>query len=115
MKETENKENCICDSPPFNYKNYLNIVEFNKGDAEIEIKKCKYCHQNWLRYYVDYNLPYIKTGRWYLGKIQEIEISKITFENAIYYLEKLEWYYYGGTYFNSLGKKGNGKLNLSIY
>jgi hypothetical protein len=35
-------------------------------------------------------------------------------ENAVEYLESLEWYVYGGSFFESTGTFGQGKLNISL-
>jgi len=36
----------------------------------------------------------------------------ITPENAVEYLESLEWYVYGGPFFESAGMFGHGKLQV---
>jgi hypothetical protein len=35
-------------------------------------------------------------------------------ENAVEYLESLDWYVYGGSYFESTGEFGQGKLRLDL-
>ncbi len=42
----------------------------------------------------------------------EKDRSQITPEKAVEYLESLEWYVYGGSFFESTGTIGHGKLNV---
>ena len=42
----------------------------------------------------------------------EKDRPQITPENAVEFLEGLEWYVYGGSFFESTGEFGQGKLNL---
>lgn len=116
MKEKEElKKKCTCEKPPFVHKDFdVKILGVDNGYGEFEIQKCKTCGQNWLRYFVDYNHPLIKTGRWFRGEIYRGELNRITISNAKEYLEGLDWYFYGGTYFGTEGKKGGGKINLEI-
>lgn len=106
------QKNCVCETLPINYKNYTSkFIGSDKRYAEIEIKKCIHCNQNWLKYFVEYE--YLrKSGRWYIGKIEERNISEINAENSVNKLEEMEWYFYGGSFFGTTGKIGNGKLKL---
>ena len=108
---TEN--DCVCMTPPFNYKNYEST---NIGDdltngryGEVSIKKCMKCGKLWLDYHVEYE-GYSGSGRWFRGLISENEASNIAPCSAVNFLEKLDWYFYGGSYFSSTGKMGSGKV-----
>jgi len=101
---------CICESLPLNYKNYTSyLVGTDQRYGEVEIKKCVHCNQHWLRYFVEY-AHYTKSGRWYLGKIEESEIAEINEDNAIQKLENMSWYYFGGSFFDTTGKIGKGTV-----
>ncbi|BAP32005.1 uncharacterized protein CHSO_2968 [Chryseobacterium sp. StRB126] len=43
---------------------------------------------------------------------QKKDRSQITPENAVEFLENLEWYVYGGSFFETTGAIGQGKLNV---
>lgn len=106
------KEKCKCEVLPIYYKNYSSkSVGSDRRYAEIEIKTCIHCNQKWLRYFVEYE-HLAKSGRWYLGKINENDIRKINSENAVNKLEEMNWYFYGGSYFETTGKTGKGKLHI---
>ena len=97
---------------PINHKNYTStFIGNDKRYAEIEIKKCIHCNQNWLRYFVEYE-HLRQSGRWYLGKINKEDVSGINAKNSVSKLEEMEWYFYGGSFFATTGKIGNGKLRL---
>ena len=55
-----------------------------------------------------------KSGRFYKGIVTNKNLPKLTPENSIAYIEKLDWYIYGGSYFSTSGKFGNGKANVDL-
>ncbi len=108
-----NKEDCKCqqlENP--HYKNYLSrTVGIDKNHGEVNIQTCIFCDQSWLRYFIEYE-SFSQSGRWYSGMISERDANKITPENAIAFLEKLDWCFCGGSYFGGKVFKRKGKLNL---
>jgi hypothetical protein len=106
------KLGCTCEKPPFNYADFrssqLGIDHTNGRDAEVSIFQCKLCQRIWISYLVEFE-HYSKSGRWYRGIISKKERSEITPENVVEYLENIEWYLYGGSYFESAGAFGHGK------
>lgn len=99
-------EPCSCS----NLSNYQ-YLGMDKHFAEISVCKCLNCGQNWLRYFYE-NEGFTGSGRYFEGAITDEELESLTVDNANSILESLEWYYYGGSYFD--GKKGKtvGKINL---
>jgi len=78
-------------------------------NAEVSILQCKLCQRIWLKYFVEFE-SFTKSGRWYKGIITKKDVAGIKPENAVEYLENLDWYIYGGSYFESTGMFGQGKL-----
>ncbi|WP_374461960.1 hypothetical protein [Chryseobacterium taeanense] len=102
------KIGCSCEKPNSNYTEYrsseLGIDHTNGRYAEVSFQQCKLCQRIWIHY--------SKSGRWYKGIVSKKDRPNITPENAVEYLESLEWYVYGGSYFESTGEFGQGKLNV---
>ena len=115
MKGIHPEDKCKCYCPPFRFDDFdLKYVGGDFRGGEVALLTCKSCGQLWLRYFIDYNHPLIKTGRWFRGEISAQGIASISASNAVKYLEKVDWYFYGGTYFNTLGEIGSGDLDLGI-
>ncbi|MET3037757.1 hypothetical protein ABXT08_16795 [Chryseobacterium sp. NRRL B-14859] len=111
------KIGCICEKPPLHYENYtekpLGTDMTNGRYGEVTIKECIHCKRKWLNYFVEYEF-YSKSGRWYSGIIAEEDLKAIHPENAIGYLETLEWYIYGGSFFSGMGCIGKGKARVDL-
>jgi hypothetical protein len=111
------KLGCTCEKPPFNYADFrssqLGIDHTNGRDAEVSIFQCKLCQRIWINYLVEFE-HYSKSGRWYRGIISKKERSEIKPENVVEYLENIEWYLYGGSYFESAGMIGQGKAIVDL-
>ncbi len=52
----------------------------------------------WLSYLYEME-AFTAWGRWYLGAISAEQASNLTVENAKATLERLSWYFYGGSYY----------------
>lgn len=111
------KINCKCEMPPLNYRDYISSelgIDHTKGRyGEVTIEQCRRCKRKWIRYLVEYE-SFSNSGRWYRGIIDQNDIKKITPENAIEYIENLEWYLYGGSYFSHSGAIGQGKAYVDL-
>lgn len=109
-----NKINCVCETPPLLYLNYISCcigVDKTNGYADVDIMQCIHCKRKWLKYLVEFE-HISKSGRWYKGIVHEKDLYQITPENSIKYIEELDWYLYGGSYFSSSGMIGSGKIEL---
>lgn len=114
MKEIiiENELECKCFEPPFTAEKFATLpLGEDKNYGEVSIETCKICGQKWLRYFYE-NEAFTKSGRWYRGIISEKEANQITPNNAIEYLENLTWHIRGGSYFETLGDYGSGKIKI---
>ena len=113
----EINQNCRCQTPPLFYGNYMvcfigtDMTDCRYG--EVSIEKCIHCNSKWLKYFVEYE-GFSKSGRWFMCLINNDDIDTITPENSVDYLDKADWYIYGGSYYESSGKIGSGKINIDL-
>lgn len=111
------KLGCACEKPNPSYTEYrsseLGIDHTNGRYGEVTIQQCKLCQRIWIHYFVEYE-NFSKSGRWYKGIVSKKDRPQITPENAVEYLESLEWYVYGGSFFENTGEFGQGKLNIDL-
>ncbi|MDR2238041.1 MAG: hypothetical protein LBE92_18110 [Chryseobacterium sp.] len=109
------KIGCACEKPDHHYTEYrsseLGTDQTNGRNGEVTIQQCKLCQRIWIHYFVEYE-HHSKSGRWYKGIVSKKDRLQITPENAVEYLESLDWYVYGGSFFESTGTFGQGKLNI---
>ena len=106
-----NPRPCICLNEPLTFDQYNQVrfvgVDETKGRfGEVNIWQCKRCGQHWLHYLVEYE-AFPKSGRYFMGLITPELAETLSPDAAVDYLNKLEWHFYGGSYFD--GKKGKSK------
>ena len=53
------------------------------------------------------------SGRWYLGPVTARQAEELTASQAKTTLESLDWYYYGGSYFDGRIGKASGDILLN--
>ncbi|WP_292009702.1 hypothetical protein [Chryseobacterium sp.] len=111
------KLGCACEKPTSNYTEYrsseLGIDYTNGRYAEVSIQQCKLCQRIWILYFVEFE-DFSKSGRWFKGIVSKKDRPKITPENAVEFLESLEWHVYGGSYFETTGEFGQGKISVDL-
>ncbi|GAB0157054.1 hypothetical protein CHRYSEOSP005_23230 [Chryseobacterium sp. Alg-005] len=109
------KIGCMCEKPASNHTDYrsstVGIDHTNGRYADVSILQCKLCQRIWVHYLVELE-HFSRSGKWYKGIVSKKDLSSITPENALDYLENLEWYLYGGSFFESTGIFGHGKINI---
>jgi transposase-like protein len=117
MNTTNNNEieNCPCKAPQCNAENFnfsfWATDTTNNRFAEISIYTCKHCNSQWVHYFVEYE-AYSKSGRWYRCRITPLQLQQLTANNTVDFLEQAADYFYGGSYFNTTGKYGSGKVKV---
>ena len=79
--------------------------------GEVTLLICPDCGQIWLRYFYE-NEAFSRSGRWYMGPVNPAQIARITAENAKEILEGMDWYLFGGSYFD--GKTGRSSGNIYL-
>jgi len=104
-------------TPPFWYLDYytvsLGVDETNGRCGEVTVETCRACGNKWLRYFVEYEL-YSESGRWYRGLVTAESVESLKPEQAPALLSSLPWYFYGGSYFRTLGRKGSGPIRVDL-
>lgn len=108
------KLGCACEKPTASYTEFrtsaLGIDNTHGKNAEVSIQQCKLCQRIWIRY--DFNADVTpESGKWYKGMVSKKDRPQITPENALEYLESLEWYVYGGGFFKNTTAFGAGKID----
>ncbi len=108
---------CRCMTPPFDYRDYesepVGVDETKGRYGEVTIQTCRHCGALWLRYLVEYE-AFSRSGRWYRGLVSADQLTGLFPEDAPTLLEALPWYFYGGSYFDSTGRKGAGKVKINL-
>lgn len=91
----------------------IGVDERNGRFAEITINTCNRCQTNWLKYFAEFE-SFTGSGRWYRGIVQPDDLPNIKPGNAVEYLEKSDWFIYGGSHFSSTGMYGKGKVEADM-
>ena len=104
---------CLCMTPPFYYIDYETTplgVDMTKGrHGEVTVETCRACGSLWLRYFIEWEWL-SESGRWFRGLVTPEMIESLKPEDAPELLASLPWYFYGGSYFRTLGRKGSGLI-----
>ena len=77
--------------------------------ADVTLNRCRTCGRTWLRYLVEYE-AFSRSGRWARGLISEADANTVTPETAVAHLNGLEWYLYGGSYFDGISGRRSGPM-----
>jgi len=81
---------------------YLNFEERSLGVdrdfGEATVYRCKRCGRYWLHYHVEYEYL-TAAGRWFRGPIAPEVAASATAASAKQILERLDWYFRGGSAF----------------
>jgi hypothetical protein len=112
---TEQECDCLRAPLPFDqYEQILNVGtdETNGRFGEVSVRRCKRCGRYWLHYLVEYE-AFSKSGRWFMGLIAPERAQAICPEEAVEYLNSLDWHFYGGSYFGGTGKS-SGRVQADL-
>lgn len=108
---------CQCMKPPFLhndfYSQFIGIDKTNGRFGKVSVETCKRCGSRWIVYSVEYE-AFSQSGRWYRGLSSPEMIIHLTPEGAVVALEGLPWYFYGGSYFETTGRKGTGPVLVDL-
>ncbi|MFN8283191.1 MAG: hypothetical protein U0U67_08235 [Chitinophagales bacterium] len=107
---------CTCyslDSKKNFSETYIGVDTRNGRYADITLHTCNDCGATWVRYFAEFE-AFSRSGRWYKGIISEPDLKKLKPENAVEYLEKLDWFIFGGSYFSSSGIYGKGHVKADL-
>jgi hypothetical protein len=77
--------------------------------GEASLWRCSRCGRTWLRYLYELE-GFSKSGRWHLGLIANPTFATLDASRCRQTLEQLDWYFFGGSYFDGLTGKSSGPL-----
>jgi hypothetical protein len=106
------RESCTCFAAPSTHLIVVNELGLDSQLAEVSVLICQDCGQHWLRYFYAVE-AFTGSGRWYLGAIPPEQFATLTVEQAKATLERLGWYYYGGSYYHGRNGRTSGTIMLS--
>ncbi len=108
---------CACFNPPFNFQDFtekfIGVDETHGRFGDVSVDTCKHCGTRWLRYHVVYE-GFSESGRWYRGLVSDEQLAEITPQTAVEFLESLPWRFYGGSYFRTSGRRGEGPVHVGL-
>ncbi len=104
--------NCACTDAPQKYLQPYQHLGSDREYAEISVLVCRICGQLWLRYFYELE-SCTGSGRWYLGPIGRVQLRSLTLERAKSVLEGLDWYYFGGSYYQGRTSRASGQIILA--
>lgn len=108
---------CRCYNPPFDYRDYdstpMGIDMTNMRYGEVSLKICKHCRTKWLDYHVEYE-AFTASGRWFRAPISDEALLSLTPDQVVPFLERQPWYFLGGSYYQSQGKRSSGSVHADL-
>ena len=110
-REVELNSSCECLESPIGRGIHAKELGMDSRFAEVTIFQCRDCGRHWLRYFYEVE-AFTRSGRWYLGCVTPDKFAGLTVENAKGVMEVLDWYFYGGSYYNGLTGRTSGEINL---
>ena len=116
----EFNKHCICLDYPLQNESgiifqeiYIGCDETNGRFGELTARICPNCKFIWLHYFVEYE-ALTKSGRWYLGRINQKNYKYINPRDSVQLLENSKPCYFGGSYFNANGLLKNPVDNIIV-
>ncbi|HEU0055275.1 MAG TPA: hypothetical protein VFQ39_18940 [Longimicrobium sp.] len=108
--------NCSCLVPPPHFRDFdrrdLGIDEGGGRFADVSMERCRRCGRIWLHY--QYEIEAIpRSGRWYRGTVSPEQAERATPESALELLASLAWHLYGGSHFDTSGRRSDVPLDPS--
>jgi hypothetical protein len=104
---------CACEQAGASYRQFesrdLGCDETEGRFAEVTLDRCRTCGRLWLHYLVEYE-AFSRSGRWARGLISDESARTIRPEAAVPYLNGLDWYLYGGSYFDGIAGRRCGPM-----
>ncbi|WP_054813355.1 hypothetical protein [Nocardia arizonensis] len=100
-------------TPPFNAgdyeSHYVGVDDSSWRYADVTIETCAHCGTKWLHYFYEHE-SYRESGQWYRAVIAAEMVESLTPYTAAEFLESQSWYFYGGSYWRTTGRKGMGAI-----
>lgn len=111
------ESHCGCMTPPFNYRDFetdhLGTDHAAARCADVSIDSCRRCGQRFLHYHFEFE-AFSRSGRWYRGAITPEQAERVTPATALAVLSSLSWYFYGGSYYDTTGRRSEIPLDPRV-
>ena len=95
-------------------KTFLGTDLRNGRRGDVALHRCPECGAQWLHYLVEYE-AFTGSGRWFCGRLHGEAAATVSASNAIATLASLDWYWFGGSYFEGTVGKGAGPVPVDLY
>jgi hypothetical protein len=109
-------QQCICEAPAARHdcfeSTYVGCDQSNGRYADVSLERCTTCVRLWVRYQVEYE-GFSGSGRWARGLISADDAEKVTATTAAGYIDRLEWYLRGGSYFGA-ARRSSGPITWDL-
>ena len=92
---------------------FMGVDKTNGRFGEVSVRICQACGRKWLHYHVEYE-AFSRSGRWFTGIVPSDSEASLTPESAASILEELPWHIYGGSFFETNGKRRSGGVSLEL-
>lgn len=92
---------------------YIGVDQTHGRGGDVTLKQCKHCDRYWLHYQVEYE-AFTGSGRYFMGLITPETAKNLSPDAVIDYLNHLEWYLYGGSYFGGKTGRATGKVKVDL-
>jgi hypothetical protein len=105
---------CTCMRPAFDYRDFdraeLGVDPANGRFGDVSLQRCRHCGRAWLHYHYEVE-AFSRSGRWYRGLLSEEQAARATADNALRVLAELPWHHYGGSWFETTGRRSDLPLD----
>lgn len=105
------RDTCACLLAPSTDLIAVKELGLDSHLAEVSVLLCQECGLHWLRYFYEVE-AFTHSSRWYLGAITPEQFASISVEQAKAMLERLGWYYHGGSYYQGRAGRSSGTITL---
>jgi hypothetical protein len=79
--------------------------------GDVTTLVCNICGRHWLRYHYELE-SFSGSGRWYLGPVTAEQAVAMTAGQAKETIERMDWRFFGGSYFDGHTGRSNGETTL---
>jgi len=107
----EDNSSCGCFTAPHDFLITDTELGMDEHFATVSLLTCSLCSQHWLRYFYEIE-AFTASGRWYLGAITAEQAMQVSAGNARATMERLSWYYFGGSFYEGKSGRTSGMIFL---
>jgi hypothetical protein len=113
MDQPHSPTSCRCEEPGARYdlfeRTFIGVDPADGRYADVAIEHCRPCQRDWLSISVEHEAV-SRSGRWARGIITPEQARSVTPETAIELLHGLDWYTFGGSYFDGQTGRKSGPM-----